>query len=132
MTIQLYTQKETLNGKLTLSNKSLDIMDYCIISKSERDLLTNTSLTEILDKIYKSKYPEIKIIIKYEQINSENSINSLHKIEKSGELHRNKDKYNIYGYFIEEYPLEYELFYLVGKDVQIYLSYEMEDKEDAK
>ena len=86
MTIQLINQKEKLVGKLTLSNKSLDAMDYCVVSKSERELLTNTSLTKMLSKIYKSRNPEIKIMIKVDG----------HTIEKSGELFKNKDKYNIY------------------------------------
>lgn len=120
MTIQLVIQKERFNGKLTLSNKSLSTMDYCVVSKSERDLLTNTSLTKLLNKIYKYNNPEIKIVLNVDG----------HRIEKSGELLRDKDKFNCYGYFINEYPLESELFDMVGKDVQIYVEYGMEDSDN--
>jgi len=114
-------------GKLVLGEKSLNEMNYGVITKTEHGI-TYSSITDLLDKIYKSDNPDVHITIKYY-----NEDGNLHKIDKSGELLRDKDKYNVYGYFVNQYPLELELFNLVDNEITMFIEYDdkiMEEKTD--
>lgn len=91
------------SGELKLQN-SLD-MNYGIFNNRH---MTFDSLSEIFTEILNSSSPFVKFAMR---------LDNNHKIEKQGKLHINKDKYDIDSLFINEYPLESELFDLVGSEI---------------
>ena len=105
--------KHIFSGELKLKD-DLDSMDYYIYNSKK---VTSNNITNILDYIYEKSKP-IYLSIKYKD-----SIAETHKIFKVGFLNKNLDKYGVLSYFIqtelENYPLELELFELVGQEVEI-------------
>jgi len=108
-------------GKLTLSSE-IRKMEYLIISKTERDYRSQ-NITNILDTIYNNTSPFISVMI--------NTLDDSFKFIHTGELNKSKDKYGIYGYCIDDFALESELFNLTGQEIEIHIKH-LEENEIKK
>jgi D-lyxose ketol-isomerase len=116
-----YMLKHHFVGKLTLTNR-IDKIDYCVITKTDRDLINN-NITNILNEIYYSNSPYISIELK----TLDNSIKLIHK----GELNIQKDKWNVLDYCVDNFALGLELFNLTNKDIDITIKH-LDEKEFKK
>ena len=95
--------------KLILSN-DLTKINYGIYNKL---LTTFDSITDILNHIYKSDNPLVRIKL----IQTSNG----HTLNKMGKLYIDKDKYGVDGFFINSLPLDLYLDEIVGEEVEVFL-----------
>jgi len=109
-----------LNGTISLDETDQSRMNY-IITSLENGI--QISITDILDKIYKSKNTIKKLI------RVSGRIYNNHTLPFNGfeSLHISKDKYGTYSYHIGNFPIENQLYELIGKNVELII----EDYTDA-
>lgn len=105
----IINQYPCLSGELKLQN-NLN-MNYGVFNNKH---MTFDSLSEILTKILNSS----SLLIKFTM-----HLDNNHKIKKQGRLHITKDKYKINSLHIDNYPLESELFDLVGSEVSVWIEH---------
>ena len=101
-------KKFYFTGKLILSNNLT--VNYGVYNKP---LTTFDSITEILNNIYESDNPLVRI--KLIQISNGRTL------DKMGNLHIDKDKYGVEGYFVNSLPLDLYLDEIVGEQIEVFL-----------
>jgi hypothetical protein len=108
-------------GKLTLANR-IDKMNYGIFNNSTSNISFD-SITDILDTIYHSSSPFLKISIRV----LDDSLLIRHK----GKLNISPDQYGVCDYCVDEFALGLELFKLTGNEIEIHIEH-LEEKEIKK
>ena len=113
-------------GKLILSNNLT--INYGVYNKP---LTTFDSLTDILNNIYKSDNPLVRI--KLIQISNGRTL------DKMGKLYIDKDEYGVSGFHVNSLPLDLYLDEIVGEQIEIFIedfitevSEDLIRNEDAK
>ena len=95
-------------GKLILSNNLT--VNYGVYNKT---LTTFDSITDILNHIYKSNNPLVRIKLI--------QISNGHTLDKMGKLYIDKDKYGVDGYFVNSLPLDLYMDEIVGEQIEIFI-----------
>ena len=101
-------KKFYFTGKLILSNNLT--VNYGVYNKP---LTTFDSITDILNNIYKSDNPLVRIKLI--------QISNRHTLDKMGKLYIDKDKYGVEGFFINSLPLDLYMDEIVGEYIEIYI-----------
>lgn len=100
-----------MNGTVSLDESDLNRMNYIITSLADK---TQTSITDILDTIYNSENTISKLVRVCGRIYDTN-----HTFNGFESLHISKDKYKTLSYHIGSFPIENQLYELIGCNVEI-------------
>ena len=112
-------KKFYFTGKLILSNNLT--VNYGVYNKP---LTTFNSITDILNNIYKSDNPLVRI--KLAQISNGRTL------DKMGKLYIDKDEYGVDGFHVNSLPLDLYMDKIVGEYIEIFLeSFNTEVAEDS-
>jgi len=112
------------NGKISLDESDLSRMNYLVEDLTDH---TQKSITDILDTIYNSKDTVKKLIRVSGRI-----YNSNHIFNGFESLHISKDKYNTYSYHVGNFPLENQLFEIVGQCCELVLEDYTDSTSDSE